>query len=406
MADTRFKAIKVYDGLFIYKDTMNSPFYQLRLRIPHLKKYKVLSTGTANLIDAKEFAKDFYLKFNKNDQFSKTPYEVTFKYWAKKYLKSQEEIKGLKKTTVQVDANRLLTPDVGMCAYFGHVEISKLTNSHLTDFFTKRKAVAETDGKSLIENNTKNKYISLFRSVLKLAVMENALARLPDLITYKVSNKDNPRPSFSFDENNNEYQKLLDSIRLSIKAGDIVRYNNITIELYNLVVFLVHGFMRPTVSEVFSIRYKDIKVINTENAKTLQIQINKGKTGFRILNTTPHLIGILKDIKKNNPDYKPDDYIFMKDNLNRQTVIKNFQRQFSFVLKKYDLEFDEFGQKRSLYSCRHLAIQMRFVKSGGKINILWFAKNCGTSVEMLERFYAKYLPNSFEVIKNLQSFAD
>jgi hypothetical protein len=96
----------------------------------------------------------------------------------------------------------------------------------------------------------------------------------------------------------------------------------------------------------------------------------------------------------------------MKDYLNRTTVANIFQKQFQHILQKYNLETDDFGQTRSLYSCRHLAIQMRLVKSGGKINLLWFAKNCGTSVEMIERFYARYLPNSNEVIKNLQSFAD
>ena len=81
-------------------------------------------------------------------------------------------------------------------------------------------------------------------------------------------------------------------------------------------------------------------------------------------------------------------------------------RQFNYVLEKADLENDEHGQKRSLYSLRHLAIQMRLIKSGGEMNLLWFAKNCGTSIDMIERFYARYLPNSDQVIKNLQSFAD
>ena len=40
----------------------------------------------------------------------------------------------------------------------------------------------------------------------------------------------------------------------------------------------------------------------------------------------------------------------------------------------------------------------------GKVNIFNLAKNAGTSVEQIERFYAKHLPLSREMAKNLQSF--
>jgi hypothetical protein len=38
------------------------------------------------------------------------------------------------------------------------------------------------------------------------------------------------------------------------------------------------------------------------------------------------------------------------------------------------------------------------------VNIYTLAKNAGTSVNQIERFYAKHLPLSAELIKNLQSF--
>ena len=42
--------------------------------------------------------------------------------------------------------------------------------------------------------------------------------------------------------------------------------------------------------------------------------------------------------------------------------------------------------------------------SYGKVNIFDLAKNAGTSVEQIERFYAKHLSLSAEIAKNLQSF--
>ena len=41
---------------------------------------------------------------------------------------------------------------------------------------------------------------------------------------------------------------------------------------------------------------------------------------------------------------------------------------------------------------------------GGQVNIFNLAKNAGTSVEQIERFYARDLPLSKEMAKKLQSF--
>ncbi len=60
--------------------------------------------------------------------------------------------------------------------------------------------------------------------------------------------------------------------------------------------------------------------------------------------------------------------------------------------------------KHSIYSLRHTAICMRLVLSEGKVNIFNLAKNAGTSVEQIERFYARNLPMSAEMARNLQSF--
>ena len=62
--------------------------------------------------------------------------------------------------------------------------------------------------------------------------------------------------------------------------------------------------------------------------------------------------------------------------------------------------------ERSVYRLRHTAICMRIILSHGKVNIFNLAKNAGTSVEQIERFYAKHLPLSREMAKNLQSFGE
>ena len=62
--------------------------------------------------------------------------------------------------------------------------------------------------------------------------------------------------------------------------------------------------------------------------------------------------------------------------------------------------------ERTIYSVRHTAICMRIILSHGQVNIFNLAKNAGTSVEQIERFYARNLPLSPELAKNLQSFGE
>jgi len=49
---------------------------------------------------------------------------------------------------------------------------------------------------------------------------------------------------------------------------------------------------------------------------------------------------------------------------------------------------------------------MRIVNSHGQVNIFTFAKNAGTSVDQIERFYARHLPVSTDLWHNLQSFGE
>jgi hypothetical protein len=82
------------------------------------------------------------------------------------------------------------------------------------------------------------------------------------------------------------------------------------------------------------------------------------------------------------------------------------QRTFNEVLRQGSNETDaSTGKAHTLYSLRHTAICMRIINSEGKVNIFNLAKNAGTSVDQIERFYARFLPLSKEMAKNLQSFA-
>ena len=64
---------------------------------------------------------------------------------------------------------------------------------------------------------------------------------------------------------------------------------------------------------------------------------------------------------------------------------------FKQVLKEEELQFDREGQRRTAYSLRHTYICLRLMEGA---DIYQIAKNCRTSVEMIEKFYASHLANT------------
>jgi len=391
--DKAFKVfhLKTDKSLSIYIDSKNSKVYQARIYIPKQRRYITRSTKTNDVRLAEERAFSIYQELVVNREVrTRSPNKETFEYWCKKFLayrKTHREMKHSNFLNLQSKINKL-------SEVIGDRNIKDIRNDDLELFYKTNK------GQS---NNTKNKYISMATSVFKFAHSERAVDYIPTFRSFRTKSRDNPRPAFSFDKNNDEYQKLLDAILEHRDRGTEVMGHPITNELYFVVMFLIHAFVRPTTSELFSIKHKDIQK-SKEDVNSLEIRIADGKTGYRISNSTRFLVGVYKRLQDENMNAKPNHYILMPDNQNRNTVKRIFQEQFRFVVTNAELFLDENNQKRTLYSLRHTAIQMRLVLSGGKINLLALAQNCGTSVEMIERYYARYLPRSKEIIENLQSF--
>jgi hypothetical protein len=193
-------------------------------------------------------------------------------------------------------------------------------------------------------------------------------------------------------------------VREMIAQGLTVRGLVVTEELYDLILFLTHSFVRPISSELYAIKHSDVTI--AEDPRRLIVTVRDGKTGYRAANTMPAAVSVYERILKRYPDAKPEDYIFYPQYPNRTTASSMLQRLFMEVLRHGGIEVDTpTGKAHTLYSLRHTAICMRIINSEGKVNIFNLAKNAGTSVDQIERFYARFLPLSKEMAKNLQSFA-
>ena len=393
-------AIKLYKGLSIYR-VANSPYWMVRVWDRKRKKYITKTTGETSSILAKEAAQSLALSLLRAEK--PVELEYAFHTYARKLLhKSRLQSDAGERNAQYVKTIHwaVQNADWGLLDYFGDMDVRKVKSMHFQEYLgwlqKKRPALAAS---------TKNTLNATFRNVMKMAVDEGAIDAVPSTPRSKL--KDNPRPFFRFhplvSKEEDAYQALLTAAKQMAEDKVIVRGVPVTDELYDLLLFLSHSFVRPLTTELYAIRHSDVTV--ADDPKRLVVTVRDGKTGYRAANTMPAAVSVYERIKQRNPNADGEDYIFLPEYLNRTTAAKIVQRQFGELMDRSGLKVDKStGKTHTLYSLRHTAICMRIINSEGQVNIFNLAKNAGTSVDQIERFYARFLPLSKEMARNLQSF--
>ena len=395
-------AIRLYQGLSIYR-VENSTKWYVRVWDRKRKKYIVKSTGEDSAVKAKALAQELALSLLKAEkpverEFSFNNFALKLLHKSRLQQTSGDRSKGYVKALHWAIQNE----DWGLLRFFGERDVRQIRTQtyqeYMADLAKRRPDMTAS---------TRNTLMATLRNVLKIARDEGVIDAVPETPRSRV--KDNPRPFFRFHplvaKDDDNYQKLLRQVKQMADQGIAVRGVEITDELYDLVLFLTHSFVRPISSELYAIRHSDITVAN--DPRRLIVTVRDGKTGYRSANTMEAAVSVYQRIKVRYPDAKPDDYLFFPDYKNRITVSNIVQRQFRQVLKDGNIQIDEAtGKTHTLYSLRHTAICMRIINSEGRVNIFNLAKNAGTSVDQIERFYARFLPLSKEMARNLQSFGD
>jgi hypothetical protein len=393
-------AIKLYRGVSIYQVKGSQNWY-VRVWDSERKKYVVETTGVRTAIKAREIAKEFALELLKTKPA--VDREFTFRHFAIKCLSQSSGLveKGKRNSNYARTIKwAIQNEDWGLVRHFGPRDVRSLKTN---DFRTYIENLGQS--RPHLAASTKNTILAAFRNVLKIARDEGVIERVPD--TPRTKQHDNPRPFFRFyplvSKSDDAYKKVLETAKSMAKENVLVRGIPVTDELYDIILFLVHSFVRPIITELYAIRHSDITI--AENPQRLIVVVRDGKTGFRAANTMPGAVPVYKRVQKRNPDAKGEDYIFLPQYENRKTAARIIQRQFHELLSRTGFDKDPTTQSpHTLYSLRHTAICMRIILSEGQVNIFNLAKNAGTSVDQIERFYARNLPLSREMAKNLQSF--
>tara|TARA_Y100000034_G_scaffold136147_1_gene211097 strand:- start:393 stop:1667 length:1275 start_codon:yes stop_codon:yes gene_type:complete len=174
-----------------------------------------------------------------------------------------------------------------------------------------------------------------------------------------------------------------------------IRRHRILLRAY--ILFMVNTGLR--VGEARFLKWSDItEMENKLGRKVLCVRVSKthskvSKDRTAVGRYTAHraLERWKEHLNDTGEGWNEDSYIFCNES---GVVINDFREGFNNVLREADVEFDAEGKKHTVYSLRHTYITFR-LRFGKNLSIYSLAKNCGTSVGMIEQFYSDAVPEDF-----------
>ena len=367
------------------------------------KKIVKKSTKTENKVEAIGFAKKFYEDILLRERnLLPIGKSASFERFAQELLVEQEQLikRGERNSLMNINDRQKLNHDI--LPFFRDYKITEITYKHINQF------IHSLSERNLSASSIKN-HLNLLHKILRLARREGAINDVPEFP--KVKLQDSPRGWFSSEE----YEKLKQTTQELIIQQRVVRGHQITKEMHLLITFMVNTFLRP--SDIKELRHRNIQIVQGEH-RYLRIQPETSKTENSPIVTMGAAVGIYKDLidfqRSQNRGIEKDDFVFfphmrgehsnkknIKTKTNRDYALQTIRRQFEAILEEADLKKSPSGAPRTIYSLRHTAIMFRLTL-GDKIDSLTLAKNARTSVEMLERFYARHLQPEMNIGK-LQS---
>jgi integrase len=340
-------------------------------------KNRRVSTKEDGLAKAKDFAEDWYLGLRGKVRNGEITSEKTFREAAVQFEREYQIITEGQRNAeyVQGHSTRLR---VHLLPFFGDMGLSEITPGQIQEYRIHRHEEAVKDHGKPPARSTMHQEIVVLRQTLKAAVRHRWLDRLPDLSEpYRASGKVSHRAWFSPEE----YKQLYEATRRRAHNPKNPRYKWESEQLHDYVLFMANTGLRP--DEANHLEYRDVKIVDDQgsNETILEIEV-RGKRGVGYCKSTSGAVRPFQRlVERNKP--QPTDPVFPKTH----------RQLFNTILDEEGLKKDREGQPRTAYSLRHTYICLRLMEGA---DIYQIAKNCRTSVEMIEKYYASHLKNSLD----------
>lgn len=371
--------VTIIDGLFIFTQP-NSKRWYARFKVG--KKHVTFSTGESDLEVAKIKATDEYYR-------RRAEHQLGIKAGVQKF----EDIANTVIQDLELDIAN------GRSAKTNTVYIGILKNYHIPYFSGKRIDTIEQKDMDAFSKWRKDKFggelskssIQNHNAVLS-KVYDKAL-RSAQITKYHIptfgtdGKRQERRAAFTWEE----FRKISDYIDEAMQHTKNKTSRMLLELLYDYIDFVVATGMRPG-TEVENVKWKDISFKLVDGVPEITVAVTKGKTtlytGTRQVVVRSDFVANLENLVSRFPNRQAEDYVFR---LADGSEPKSLSRKFSEILKELDLKNDSYGE-RTLYSLRHSYITWNLKNKG---DVAALAKQCGTSIEMIDRNYSHLLPTMF-----------
>lgn len=399
------------DKLFIFKTEATS-YWQVRYYVGgRVVKKSTKQTGKAAAI---AFAKEFYDTVTHNFRLGiNTTSFANFEVCTRELMKDEKSKYSRGEITKTTYDNMNYRFDKSVLPFFRQYEVGQI------DYFLVEKYLHELSEKDLT-TSTISAYLRLVHKVLDYAVKRHLITSIPAFPKVRVL--DVARGWFTTGEyrtlwgaakryvgvkmevrkyKNKDGETETQYIKSSAKKGklgDLMRNVEMTEDLRRLVVFMTNSYIRPT--DIKFMKHKHVDIVRSEYTY-LRLRIPPTKGHSNPITTMPSAVETYLKLKayheKKFGSVSAEDYVFLPQYRdNRDYALKQLQRQFEILMWDTNLGEGSDGEQRTLYSLRHTAIMYRLLY-GDAINTLALARNARTSVEMIDRFYAKPLTGEMNV---------
>jgi integrase len=270
---------------------------------------------------------------------------------------------------------------VHLLPFFGNTALADITAGKVQEYRAHRQTSRldpKTGKPKKPARATLHHEIVTLRQVLKTANRKGWIAAIPDMSApYKTSGKLEHRAWFSPEE----YKMLYEATRERAKNPPKPRWREVCETFHDYVLFMGNTGLRP--DEASRLELRDVKIVNDESTgeRILEIEV-RGKRGVGFCKSMPGAILPFERVRKRK-NLKPTDKVFGKSP----------RELMNTVLDELNLKFDREGHIRTCYSLRHTYICLRLLEGA---DIYQVAKNCRTSVEMIEKYYGRHLKNNID----------
>lgn len=342
-----------------------SPHWQCSCSVAGRQRRK--TTGEDSLARAKDVALDWYLGLLGKYRASDAKAGKTFAEAASRFIDEFEVIMRGERSPIYVQGHRARIAN-HLEPFFGVTVLAEITAGMVQDYRIHRMRQLR-DGQPP-SASTLHQEIVCLRQILKAANRRRWLDTLPDLSTpFRRSTKVSHRAWFSPDD----YKRLYTETRERARREDAGAHGDK--DLHDYVLFMVNTGLRP--DEAAGLEYRDVAVAGDRGGEQiLEIKV-RGKRGVGWCKSMPNAVVPFQRLQARHGG-APTDRLFpnsLRDRLNA-------------ALNALDLKFDREGRRRTAYSLRHTYISLRLIEGA---DIYQIAKNCRTSVEMIETFYAAHI---------------